>query len=100
MAIEPASEHQSVAASGSHDSHGELVAAEHHPHEQPSDWGWNADFGRQARIAGWISVVGLLLMITSTHYNDAGAFWLILTAALLTGGLLWDLKRRRTAWRE
>jgi hypothetical protein len=98
VAVEP-SEHQPALAGGSHDLPAEVAHAEH-PHEQPSDWGWHADFGRPARIAGWLTVIGLVLMTTSTHYNGAGAVWLLLTAALLVVGLAWDIRRRRTAWRD
>ena len=45
-------------------------------------------------------MVLLILMTTSTHYNGAGAFALIGTAALLVVGLLWDFNRRRTSWRD
>ena len=76
------------------------VEAHHAPTEQPSDWGWHADFGRPARIGGWVTVVALLLMVTATHYNGTGALALIVTAALLVLGLLWDINRRRTAWRD
>jgi len=45
-------------------------------------------------------VIILLLMITATHYNGAGAVGLIATAALLVIVLVWDIQRRRTAWRK
>jgi hypothetical protein len=71
-----------------------------HPREHPSDWGWHADFGGPARIAGWITVIILLVMLTATHYNDAGSVALIATAALLVVGLLWDRQHRKTSWRK
>ena len=43
-----------------------------HPREHPSDWGWHGEWGRWARVAGWVCVIILLLMITATHYNGAG----------------------------
>jgi hypothetical protein len=51
-------------------------------------------------VAGWVCVIILLLMITATHYNGAGAVGLITTAALLVIALVWDIQRRRTAWRK
>jgi hypothetical protein len=101
VSLEPTREHHVVSDAGGPEVSGEVehVTATAHPHEQPSDWGWTADFGRPARIAGWISVVGLILMVTSTHYNGAGAASLLITAGLLVLGLLWDMKRRRTSWR-
>jgi hypothetical protein len=101
VAVQPGSEHQEVVPHAAHDEHLIIPSpGAPHRHEQPSDWGWHADFGRPARIAGWITVIALLLMITSTHYNGAGAFALIFTAVVLTVGLLWDINRRRTSWRD
>ena len=59
-----------------------------------------ASGGDAARVAGWVCVIILLLMITATHYNGAGAVGLIATAALLVIALVWDIQRRRTAWRK
>ena len=77
----------------------DVVPAEH-PHERPEDWGWHADLGKPARIAGWLSAVAVLIMTTATHYNLAGTWALILTAAAIVGGLLFDARRRKTSWRR
>ena len=84
-----------------HDSHGGYDAFGNPP-ETPSTWGWNHDFGKLARIGGWITVIGLVLMATKsvTHYNDAGTVALLITAGLVVVGLGWDIHRRRTAWRD
>jgi Protein of unknown function (DUF2631) len=74
--------------------------AHDHPQEHPSDWGWHGEFGRAGRAAGWAVVIGLLLMLTTTHYNGAGAVALILTTAGLVIALVWDINRRRTSWRR
>ncbi len=71
-----------------------------HPREHPTDWGWHGEWGRASRVAGWVTIVILLLMLTATHYNDAGAFALIATAAILFVALLWDRQRRRNSWRS
>jgi len=39
-------------------------------------------------------------MITTTHYNESGTAWLIFVAAGLIGYQLWDIQRRRNAWRR
>jgi hypothetical protein len=93
VAIEHASEHGSELAG--YDAFG-------NPPEEPATWGWHHDFGKMARIGGWISVIGLILMATKsvTHYNDAGMLALLITAGLLVLGLGWDIHRRRTAWRD
>lgn len=71
-----------------------------HPAEHPTDWGWHGEWGRVARIAGWVVVVILLVTITTTHYNAQGTLFLSLTAAALVVVLLYDRHRRKNAWRE
>jgi fatty acid desaturase len=71
-----------------------------HPDEHPTDWGWHGEWGRASRIAGWITAIILLLMIGATHYNFSGAAWLIGFAAAIVGGLIWDMQRRKNAWRK
>lgn len=92
--LERASDHPIAHAGGA-----EIVPATR-PHERPEDWGWHADLGKPARLAGWLSVIALLLMITATQYNLAGTAALLLTAALLAGGLLIDARRRHSSWRR
>ena len=72
----------------------------HHPEEHPSDWGWHREWGRVGRIGAWVATVVLILMITTTHYNESGTAWLIFVAAGLIGYQLWDIQRRRNAWRR
>ena len=71
-----------------------------HPDEHPTDWGWHGEWGKAARRAGWTVLVILVLMITATHYNDSGAFWLITFAATLFIILLWDIQRRKHQYRK
>jgi uncharacterized membrane protein len=71
-----------------------------HPNEHPEDWGWHGEWGRAARIAGWVVVIVLLLMMTATHYNLQGALFLGLTALGIAAGLVWDRQRRKNAWRQ
>jgi len=72
----------------------------HHPDEHPTDWGWHGEWGRAARVAGWVVAVILLLMTTATHYNGQGTLFLGLSAAALVVGLMWDRHRRKNAWRS
>ena len=74
--------------------------AAHHPDERPADWGWHGEWGRVGRVGAWCATVVLILMTTATHYNDSGGAWLILFAAALVGYQLWDIHRRRNAWRR
>jgi hypothetical protein len=71
-----------------------------HPDEHPSDWGWHGEWGRAARIAGWIVAAILLLMITATHYNHSGTMWLLIFTGGIVVGEVWDIHRRRNAWRR
>jgi uncharacterized protein DUF2631 len=72
----------------------------HHPDEHPEDWGWHGEWGRAARVAGWVVVAILLVMITATHYNEQGTLFLCLFAAGLVIALIWDRQRRKNAWRS
>ncbi len=72
----------------------------HHPEEHPSDWGWHGEWGHAARIAGWVVFALMLILLTATHYNHAGATWLVLIAAALLVVQLWDIQRRKNAWRK
>lgn len=92
MALKPGSEQPDIGAPEDY--------AHDHPTEHPSDWGWHGEWGRAARVSGWICVIILLVMITATHYNGAGAVGLISCAAGLVIILVWDIHRRRTSWRS
>jgi hypothetical protein len=92
VALEPGSEAPNTGSPADY--------AHDHPQEHPEDWGWHGEFGRVARIAGWVVAALLLIGLTATHYNGAGAVALIVSAALLVGSLIWDINRRRTAWRR
>jgi hypothetical protein len=72
----------------------------HHPDEHPTDWGWHGEWGRAARVAGWVVAIILLLTMTATHYNLEGALSLGVGAALLVVLLMWDRHVRKNAWRK
>jgi hypothetical protein len=71
-----------------------------HPNEHPTDWGWHGEWGRAARITGWVVALILIVMATATHYNHSGTFWLFAFAAALIVMLIWDIQRRKNAWRQ
>lgn len=71
-----------------------------HPDEHPTDWGWHGEWGRAARVGGWLVAIILLLMITATHYNGQGTLFLSLTAGAIIVTLLWDRQRRKNSWRQ
>ena len=71
-----------------------------HPDEHPTDWGWHGEWGRAARVAGWIVAIIMVLMITTTHYNQQGTLFLGLIALTIIAALIWDRQRRKNAWRQ
>lgn len=71
-----------------------------HPQEHPEQWGWHGEFGRWTRVAGWFVALVLVLMMTSTHYNDQGTLFLGLSAGVIVLGLLRDRQQRKNAWRS
>ncbi len=81
-------------------SHDSSSSPEQSPEERPEMWGWHAHFGKLARIAGVVVAASLVLLLTTTHYNDSGdvALW-IFTGGIIVS-LIWDYQRRRTSWRQ
>jgi Protein of unknown function (DUF2631) len=71
-----------------------------HPDEHPTDWGWHGEWGRAARVGGWVVAIILLLMTTATHYNGMGTLWLSLIAGGMIVTLIADIQRRKNAWRR
>ena len=92
MALDPHSEKPNLGAPEDY--------AAHHLDEHPEDWGWHGEWGRTARIAGWFVAILLVVMLTATHYNYSGSLWLLLSAVGLIVVLLWDVQRRKNAWRK
>ncbi len=79
------------------------------PADEPSaDWGWHGGFPKATQVAGWFTVFALLIMLHGNHQgilSGGGQFkiediWLIVLAAGVAAGLLFDLRRKRTAWRR
>ncbi|HST49090.1 DUF2631 domain-containing protein [Jatrophihabitans sp.] len=74
--------------------------ARHVEHERPEDWGWHHEFVTGRQVGGWLTFLILGALLTTTHYNDAGALALISMMVVLLIGLVWDIRRRRTQWRS
>jgi len=71
------------------------------PREEPSaEWGWHGTFPKGARIGGWFSAFGLFIMIIGNHENNTENVWLIGLGLTVVGIMLWDIRKRRTAWRK
>ncbi len=78
-----------------------IVRAGSHPvdEERPEDWGWHGSAGKWGQIAGWLGVLSLLSYLWGNHEGRMEDVWLGAMAAGLVVLLLWDLRRKRTAWR-
>jgi hypothetical protein len=98
--VEHAEREDRPMSAGRQASDPEAAQDQPHRHERPADWGWHAEFGRWARIAGWISVGVLLLFNVTTYYNTAQSPWLYGIAAAIVLILIRDRFRRKNAWRE
>lgn len=70
------------------------------PAERPEQWGWHHEWGRAARLAGWITAGLLLSMHATVQYGVAGRAWLTSFALAIVAMLLWDAHRRKYAWRN
>lgn len=71
-----------------------------HPDEHPEQWGWHGEWGKTARVGGFVTAAILLLMMTATHYNAMGILFLGLSAAAIVLVLIWDGRRRKNSWRR
>jgi uncharacterized protein DUF2631 len=79
------------------------------PAEEPSvEWGWHGGFPKGTQIMGWFSVIAVLAMLIGNHQGILSGghgfktedAYLIGTAVVLVIGLLFDLRRKKTAWRR
>jgi len=66
----------------------------------PEKWGWHHEFRSGRQIGGWMSFIILGLLLTTTHYNQAGTLAIVLAMIALAAGLIWDRHRRKTQWRS
>ena len=78
----------------------DVEPARAHEHERPEDWGWHHEFATGRQVGGWLTFLILLALLTTTHYNGAGAVAIISFMVVLLIGLVWDIRRRRTQWRS
>jgi hypothetical protein len=69
-------------------------------HERPEDWGWHGEAGKAGRIAGYVMIVFLLVMMVGNHRGRVEDLWLIGFALAILVSLIWDARRRKNAWRS
>ena len=78
-----------------------LVRVGEHPveHERPEEWGWHGETGRAGRVGAWIAVLFVLAYLVGNHEGRVEDLWVVGTAVLMVAVLLWDMRRRKNAWR-
>ena len=80
-----------------------VVRADAHPveHERPEDWGWHGETGKWGRVGAWIAILILLsFSLARNHEGRVEDAWVIGTALVMVLILLWDMRRRKNAWRS
>ena len=69
-------------------------------HEEPADWGWHGQTGRKGRIGAWLAVLVTLSYLVGNHEGRVEDLYVLGTAVLLVVILVWDIFRRKNAWRS
>jgi hypothetical protein len=80
-----------------------VVRTDAHPveHERPEDWGWHGETGKWGRVGAWIAILILLSFIVGrNHIGHVEDVWVIAIAVVMVLILLWDMRRRKNAWRS
>jgi uncharacterized protein DUF2631 len=79
-----------------------IVRADEAPieHERPEEWGWHHEMGKGGRMLLVLPVVFLIAMIFGNHEGDVENIYLIAFAVGIVVILLWDIRRRKNAWRS
>ena len=79
------------------------MRADAHPveHERPEDWGWHGETGKLGRAGAWIAILILLShLVGRNHEGKVEDLWIIGIALVMVLILLWDIRRRKNAWRS
>ncbi len=78
------------------------VAPDSHPieHERPEDWGWHGETGKWGRIGGWLATLFMLTYLIGNHEGRVEDLWILGIALVMVLILLWDIRRRKNAWRS
>ncbi|WP_448615989.1 DUF2631 domain-containing protein [Modestobacter sp. URMC 112] len=69
-------------------------------HESPEEWGWHHEMGKYGRLALVLPIVFLFAMVFGNHQGDVENLWLIGSGLTLVVILIWDVRRRKNAWRS
>jgi hypothetical protein len=79
-----------------------VVRVGEHPvtHERKGEWGWHGETGKLGRIGAWITVLVILSFLVGNHEGRMEDLWLLGVALVLVLILVWDIFRRKNAWRS
>jgi hypothetical protein len=80
-----------------------VVREDAHPveHEQPEDWGWHGETGKLGRAGAWLAILVLLsYLVARNHQGHVEDLWVAGIAGIMVLILLWDIRRRKNAWRS
>jgi hypothetical protein len=80
-----------------------IVREDAHPveHERPEDWGWHGETGKWGRVGAWIAILILLsYLLVRNHEGRVEDLWIAGIALVMVLILLWDIRRRKNAWRS
>jgi hypothetical protein len=71
------------------------------PEDEPSvGWGWHGEFPRGRQIAGWFTVVALLLMTIGNHEGHIEDIYLVGFAVVIAFALVHEHRKRKRPWRH
>ena len=79
-----------------------VVRVGEHPveHEHPEDWGWHGETGKWGRVGAWFAVIALLSYLYGNHEGRMEDLWILGIALMMVLILVWDIRRRKNAWRS
>jgi hypothetical protein len=79
-----------------------VVRTDAHPveHERPEEWGWHGETGRAGRVGAWIATAILVSFMFGNHQGHMENYWIGGIALVMVIILVWDIRRRKNAWRS
>jgi hypothetical protein len=79
-----------------------VVRTDAHPveHERPEEWGWHGETGKWGRVGAWFATLFLLSYLIGNHEGRMEDLWLLGIALVMVLILIWDMRRRKNAWRS
>jgi hypothetical protein len=69
-------------------------------HERPEEWGWHGETGKMGRIGAWFAVFVILSFLVGNHEGRVEDLYLLGFAGVMVLILIWDVFRRKNAWRS